>query len=317
MKNGVTIALAAMGLATAAPSFAEEVTVAGPQDDLAGTLTMPQEGKPLVLILPGSGPTDRDGNNPMGVTTATYRLIAEDLAERGVGSLRIDKRGMFASSSAVADANDVTIDAYVDDVAAWAGLARERTGNDCVWLLGHSEGGIIALKAANRLDGLCGIILAASPGRPIGTILREQLRANPANAPIWEQADTAIDMLEAGERVDPAGLHPGLAPLFGPQVQGFLIDLMAHDPAKLMAGTELPVLIVQGAKDLQVTQADGDALAAAREDHELAVFENMNHVLKDVEGDDRMVNLAVYGRPDLPLTPGLIDRIVAFVEAER
>ena len=317
MKNGVTIALAAMGLATASPAVAEEVTVAGLQGDLAGTLVMPQEGKPLVLIHPGSGPTDRDGNNPMGVTSASYRLLAEELAGRGVGSLRIDKRGMFASSAAVADASDVTIDAYVDDLEAWAGLARERTGNDCVWLLGHSEGGIVALKAANRLDGLCGIILAASPGRPIGTILREQLRANPANAPILEQAEAAIDKLEAGERVDSTGLHPALLPLFGPQVQGYLLDLMAHDPAALAASTDLPVLIVQGGKDLQIPEADGNALAAARDGLELAVFANMSHALKDVEGDDRMANFATYARPDLPLTPGLVDRIVAFMEAER
>ena len=317
MRSTITAAIAGMSIAAASPALAEEVSVSGPQGDLAGTMTMPQDGKPMVIIIPGSGPTDRDGNNPMGVKASTYRLLSEELAGHGAGSLRIDKRGMFASAAAIADANDVSIDAYVEDVAAWADLARERTGNDCVWLLGHSEGGIIALKAANRLEGLCGIVLAATPGRPLGTLLREQLRANPANAPILEQADGAIAKLEAGERVDPAGLHPGLAPLFGPQVQGYMIDLMAHDPAKLIATTTLPVLIVQGGKDLQVLKADADALAAAGKTAELVEYPEMTHVLKDVEGDDRMANLASYMSPDMPLTPGVTDRIVAFMEGAR
>ncbi|MEZ5680774.1 MAG: alpha/beta fold hydrolase [Erythrobacter sp.] len=317
MKRKITTALAAIGLATAAPALAEAVTVAGPQGDLAGTLVMPQDGKPLVLIIPGSGPTDRDGNNPIGVSASTYRLLAEGLAERGIGSLRSDKRGMFASKEAIADPNEVTIGAYVDDVAAWSALARERTGNDCVWLLGHSEGGIVALAAANRLDRLCGIILAAAPGRPLGTILREQLHANPANAPIWEQSDAAIDKLEAGERVDTSDMHPGLAPLFGPQVQGFLIDVMAHEPAKLLAGTDLPVLVVQGGKDLQIPRADAEALVAAREITEMVEFADMNHVLKDVESDDRMANIAVYSKPDLALTSGLVDYLVGFMEEQR
>ena len=317
MRSKIVTALAAVGLAAGAPASAEEVTVAGPDGDLAGTLTMPQDGKPIVLIVPGSGPTDRDGNNLVGVTAAPYRLLAEGLAERGIGSLRIDKRGMFASKGAIADANNVTIGAYVEDVAAWSALAREKSGNDCVWLLGHSEGGIVSLAAANRLDGLCGVILAASPGRPLGVVLREQLHSNPANAPIWEQSDAAIDKLEKGERVDTSGMHPGLMPLFHPLVQGFLIDVMAHDPAKLLSTTDVPVLIIHGSKDLQIKRADADALVAAREITEMVEFPDMNHVLKDVEGDDPVANSAVYSAADTPLTPGLVDYIVGFMEEEK
>lgn len=319
MKRSFLAAIAAASLGTTAQAHthAEEVTVAGPEGALAGTLVAPAEGKPVVIILPGSGPTDRDGNNPMGVTASTYRLLSEGLAAHGIGSLRIDKRGLFASKVAVADGNNVTIGDYADDVDAWAKLVRARTGRDCVWLLGHSEGGIVALAAANRLEGICGLVLAATPGRPLGTLLREQIRGNPANAPILEQANGAIAQLENGERVDPSTLHPGLAPLFAEQIQGYLIDLMAQDPAKLLQGTNLPVLILHGDKDLQVIAADADALAAARPDAERVNFSDMNHVLKDVAGDDRMTNLTAYSQPDLPLTAGLVDRIAAFVEGQR
>ena len=229
----------------AAPAVAQETLVApGPRGDLAGTLVAPAEGQPLVLIIPGSGPTDRDGNNPLGVTAAPYRLLADALAERGIGTLRIDKRGMFASKAAVADANAVMIADYVTDTASWVGAARTATGAECLWLLGHSEGGIVALAAAQEVPHLCGIILAAVPGRPLAAVLREQLRANPANAPLLEDAEAAIATLETGERVDVTPLHPALQSLFAPAVQGFLIDLMAQDPAALAKQIDLPMLIV-------------------------------------------------------------------------
>ncbi|HBC14198.1 MAG TPA: alpha/beta hydrolase, partial [Erythrobacter sp.] len=264
-----------------APAVAQETLVApGPQGDLAGTLVAPAEGQPLVLIIPGSGPTDRDGNSPLGVTAAPYRLLADALAERGIGTLRIDKRGMFASKAAVADANAVTIADYVTDTASWVGAARTATGAECLWLLGHSEGGIVALAAAQEVPDLCGIILVAVPGRPLATVLREQLRANPANAPLLDEAEAAIATLETGERVDVTPLHPALQGLFAPAVQGFLIDLMAQDPAALAKQTDLPMLIVHGGTDLQVTATDAQMLRAAAPQAEYLEIPAMNHVLK-------------------------------------
>jgi len=316
--------LAALGLATTpstAPSTApptaiaepRQITAMGPQGDLAGTLIPAGEGKPTVLIIPGSGPTDRDGNNPMGVTASSYRLLAEALAARGIGSVRIDKRGMFGSQAALPDPNDVTIAAYAEDAHAWIAATQAETGADCLWLLGHSEGGLVALEAAQRTDGVCGVLLVASVGRPMGTILREQLNANPANAPILDEAMTAIDALEVGERVSSEGMHPALKGLFAPAVQGFLIDMMGLDPAVLAGSLEVPALIVAGGKDLQTPIADGEALAAAQSVAKLLVLADMNHVLKSVEAEGRAANFATYGNPSLPVHPGLIEAIEAFI----
>ncbi len=314
-----TIALAAALLAGHAPPAAaqEALTAPGPEGALAGTLVPPAEGQPLVLILPGSGPTDRDGNNPLGVTAAPYRLLAEALAERGIGTLRIDKRGMFGSKQAVADANRVTIADYVADTAAWVGAARAATERDCIWLLGHSEGGLVALAAAAEIDHLCGVVLVAAPGRPLGTLLREQLAANPANAPLFDQANAAIDALEAGEHVDVSAFHPALMGLFAPQVQGFLIDAMARDPAALAARVRLPLLIVQGGADRQVPAADGEALREAQPEAEFTLLPRMNHVLKEVEPGDPAANRASYGDPSLPVAPDLVEAIAGFVTAQR
>ncbi|MEE8230226.1 MAG: alpha/beta fold hydrolase [Qipengyuania citrea] len=302
----------------AAPAVAQETLVApGPQGDLAGTLIAPAEGQPLVLIIPGSGPTDRDGNSPLGVTAAPYRLLADALAERGIGTLRIDKRGMFASKAAVADANAVTIADYVTDTASWVGAARTATGAECIWLLGHSEGGIVALAAAQDVPDLCGIILVAVPGRPLATVLREQLRANPANAPLLDEAEAAIATLETGERVDVSPLHPALQSLFAPAVQGFLIDLMAQDPAALAKQTDLPMLIVHGGADLQVTATDAQMLRAAAPQAKYLQIPAMNHVLKDIPDGAPAANRASYGDPALPVSRALVAGVADFVTRDR
>lgn len=315
MKSTIA-ALAAVslaGAAAAAPPVTLELAAPGPQGDLAGTLIAPAEGEPLVLIVPGSGPTDRDGNNPMGVTAASYRLLAEALAEQGIGTLRIDKRGMFGSKAAVADPNAVTVSDYVSDVAAWAAVARGRTGVPCVWLLGHSEGGLVVLAAAGKIEDVCGVILVAAPGEKFGDVIRAQLRANPANAPLLPDALGAIDRLEKGGRVDVADFHPALQALFNPAVQGFLIDLFAYDPAALAANVVSPMLIVQGGKDLQVPRAHGEVLHAANPRARYVEVPTMNHVLKNIEGETPQANMAAYADPSLPVSPELVAAISGFI----
>lgn len=301
-----------IGLATAVTSA---ISASGPEGPLAGTLIEAGEKAPVVLIVPGSGPTDRDGNNAMGVTAAPYRLLSEALAAKGVSTVRIDKRGMFGSKGAWADPNAVTIDDYAEDVLSWVQRIRKLTATPCVWVLGHSEGGIITLAAVQQAPDICGIILVASPGRKMGDILREQLRANPANAPVLNDAMSAISKLEQGERVEVSGMHTALQGLFAPAVQPFLIDFMAKDPAKLASQITKPMLIVNGGRDLQIQSSDAQALAAAQPNAKVAVIPSMNHVLKDVATDDRAANFATYADASLPVNEMLVEEIAAFVRS--
>ena len=299
-------------IAAAAASAA--ITAPGPQGPLEGTLLEAGKSAPVVLIIPGSGPTDRDGNNPLGVTAAPYRLLAEALAAKGVSSARIDKRGMFGSKAAVADANKVTIADYAADTHNWVDAIHKRTGAKCVWVLGHSEGALVALASAQNPDGMCGVILVSGAGRRMSDIIREQLRANPANAPVLDSAMAAIDSLEQGRHVDVTDMHPALQRLFAPQVQDFLIDMFRQDPAKLAAAVKLPMLIVQGERDVQVSVADAKALATAQPKARLVLIPAMNHVLKDVGSDDRAANVATYADPSLPVDSTAVDAIASFVK---
>jgi hypothetical protein len=303
-----------MAIMAAAAAAASPITAPGPQGPLEGTLLDAGAKTPVVLMIPGSGPTDRDGNSAHGITAASLRLLAEALAANGVSTVRIDKRGMFGSKAAAPDANKVTIADYVTDTHNWTSAIRKKTGASCVWVLGHSEGALVALAAAQEPKGICGLILVSGAGRKLSDVIREQLRANPANAPVLDSAMAALDALERGQHVDVSAMHPALQKLFAPQVQDFLIDVFRRDPAKLAASLKVPLLIVQGERDLQVSVADARALAAARPEAKLVLLPRMNHVLKDVDSDDRAANFATYADSSLPVDAGLVDAIAAFVK---
>ena len=307
------VAMAAAGIAAVTPVRERAITIPGPEGALAGTLTEAGKAAPVVVIIPGSGPTDRDGNSPLGITAAPYRLLAEALASRHVSTVRIDKRGMFGSKAAIADANAVTIADYAADARGWAVAAAKATGNRCAWLLGHSEGGLVALRAAQTSASICGVILVAAPGTPLAETMKAQFRANPANAPILAPALAAIDSLRAGTRVDPATLPPPLGSIFNAGVQPFIMNLFAQAPAAMATRVTVPMLIVQGERDLQVPVSDARQLAAANPKARLALIPNVNHVLKQVASDDRAANLATYGDASLPIAPAVPDAIAGFV----
>ncbi len=293
--------------------FAEQtLEVPGPQGPLVGSLLAVSDPQaPMVLIVPGSGPTDHDGNNPLGIRAGAYRLLAQGLAAQGIGSLRIDKRGLFASRAAIANLNQVTMQDYASDVRLWMSFLTQRDRYRCVWLAGHSEGGLVALMAAQNNPDLCGLILLATPGRPMGQVLRSQLQRNPVDRGQLDAALAIIDSLQRGVPVKdvPASLQP----LLRPEVQGFLISGFAQDPALLVSRINKPVLIIQGDNDLQVSVQDAKALNAARPGSLLRILPGVNHVLKAVPPGDHDANVAAYGNPDLPLANGVVEPIAQLI----
>lgn len=291
------------------------VEAPGPHGPLRGMLRAPpKSGAPVVLIIPGSGPTDRDGNSPLGIHASTYKLIAEGLAGRDIASVRVDKRGLFSSRCAIADANAVTIADYAADVRAWITLIEQEVSTSGVWVLGHSEGGLVALAAAQDAPSLCGLVLVSVAGRPLGELLREQIASTAETSALLPQAEDVIGWLEAGQKVDEEQIPPELRPLFRAEVQGFLMSSFALDPARLIASIEQPALIIQGLRDLQVGRVDAERLSSAQPKAGLVLLKEINHVLKHVPQDDRAANIAAYQDPDLPIASSVIDAITTFVK---
>ena len=318
---GALACLLAAGMIAPAATAQDDISTThdGLQGDLVGTVQGTLDADtPVVLIHPGSGPTDRDGNSPLGVAGSSLRLLAEGLEARGIASVRIDKRGMAASAGAVTDPNDVSVDAYAADIAAWTDTIAEASGAECIWLLGHSEGGMHTLAAANAdPDRYCGILLVASVGRPLAETLREQLANAPGLGALMPQVDDLVTRITAGETVPADKMHPVLLNIFPPPVQPFLTSLFNHRPAEMVANLDMPVLIVNGREDLQTTEDDAQALADGQPEARLVLLEGVNHMLKEVPEGDRAANLASYARDDLPISAAVVDTIADFVLAER
>jgi pimeloyl-ACP methyl ester carboxylesterase len=264
---------------------------------------------PVVILHAGSGPTDRDGNGPF-VRTDNLKILGRTLAAGGVAVLRIDKRGVGASSKALAKEEDARLETYAADVAAWAARLREDPRFTKLGLIGHSEGALIGLIAAKDAKpdayvSLCG------PGRPLQEVLREQLKKN-LPEDLYKASDTIVADLEAGREVK--DVPKGLASLFRPSVQPFLISAFKHDPAKLVAEFSGPVLVVSGSTDIQVSSADAKRLGGGNAKAKVVTVDGMNHVLKVVEGTHRVLQLASYSDPTLPLHPKLVPELAVFLK---
>jgi pimeloyl-ACP methyl ester carboxylesterase len=279
---------------------------------LHGTFARPANGTergPAVLILAGSGPTDRNGNGPQ-LSTDTYRKLAEGLAAAGIRSLRYDKRGIGESRAMVTREDDLSFDDFVLDAVTAAKDLSQRPGVSAVVLAGHSEGAILALGAASRSPAR-GIVLLCAPGRDLIEIIRAQLKGKlPPDLDV--SANTILDELAAGRRV--ADMPQPLQAIFRPSVQPFLISTSRFDPAKLIAGTTLPILVLHAERDLQVMRADLDALRAAKPQARYVLLPEANHTLKTAPAD-LQGNLALYQNPAAPLDSGVLPPLVDFVRS--
>jgi uncharacterized protein len=289
----------------------QEVSLVTATGTLYGTWMAPDGCPPFrsVLFHVGSGPTDRDGNNPLVPGTNDGHLqLAQALQAAGVATLRFDKRGIGQSARALPDPTTVVIEDYMADLQAWVELLRtqpEVVGS--LTLLGHSEGSLIGTIVAQRAP-VDAFVSMAGPGRPLGDVLLQQLEPQ-LEPEVYAQAVAIIEQLEQGIPVPARDVPPELASLFGPQIQAFVISLLAYDPALELARVPVPVTIVGGTSDVQVPPSEAQVLAAAAPDADLVILEGMTHVLKtDALGQD-----AAYTDPAVPLADGLVRTVLAAV----
>jgi pimeloyl-ACP methyl ester carboxylesterase len=297
----------------------QPITLTTPSGKLYGTLDLP-EGKgpfPVALIIAGSGPVDRNGNELPAVHTDAYKLLAEGLAKQGIASVRYDKRGVGESQAALTSEADLRFDTYVDDAVAWIKLLKQDSRFNAFVIIGHSEGSLIGILAAQQTN-LDAFVSLEGAGFPAADVLRTQLK--PQLSPeLYDEVNQVLEQLEAGHTVPklPAGIAKITSiaqDLFRPSVQPYLISWFKHDPAKEIAKLKIPILIVQGTTDLQVSMKDAKALAHAAPNAQLKVIEGMNHVLKEAP-ENRAKNIATYTNPSLPLAPGLLEAVSSFIKS--
>ena len=276
-----------------------------------GTLLLPSGAArvPAVLIVSGSGPTDRDGNSPVFQgKNDSLKLLARALATAGFASVRFDKRGVAGSATALLREADLRVDDLVDDAVGWLDLLAADPRFKGVSIVGHSEGSLIGMLAAQRWP-VRAFVSVAGAAAGAASVLRRQLHGK-LSPELAQISDTVLSALGRGRAV--SDVPPELASLYRPGVQPYLISWFKHNPADIFSRLSMPCTILQGDTDIQISVSEARALAVAKPDASLRIIEGMNHVLKLVP-QSQAQQMASCGEPSLPLAPELIAQLVAFL----
>ena len=276
-------------------------------DQLFGTLTVPDDIKkhPVALLIAGSGPTDRNGNNSM-MKNNSLKMLAEALAKNGIASLRFDKRGIGESKASAANEVSLVFENYTEDVKNWINYLKQDKRFSQVVVIGHSEGSLIGMIAGAKANKFISI---AGAGNSADKLIKDQIAAK-SNQEINDMTFPIIDSLKGGNQVKK--VNPLLNSLFRPSVQPYLISWFKYDPQTEIKKLNIPILIVQGNNDLQVTVKDAELLSQANKDAELLIVDKMNHIMKIIDGD-KQANLDSYNNESLPISEVMTNKIISFI----
>ena len=276
--------------------------------NIDGVLLTPKIKKPpLVIILSGSGPNDRNGNSN-AVKGYMLKKLAEQLSNNGIATYRFDKRSSKYIKERNPAVHNLTFDIFIDDAKAILEYFKAKNSYGKIYVVGHSQGSLVGMVAAKDLAD--GFISIAGPGKTIDQTLIEQINQS---APMFsEDAKRVLGMLKKGETTD--DFPAALASVFNKEVQPFMINWMQYNPQDEIKKLNIPILIINGTNDIQVKEADANLLHSAVPKSKLLIIENMNHALVIYEDKDTLGNRKSYDEINRELSKDLIDALVDFIK---
>jgi uncharacterized protein len=292
-------------LGSAASAAAEESKIRVGAIDAYLTVPPNVDKPPVALLIAGSGSTDHDGNGPK-LKPATLKKLSDELVAHNIATLRYDKRGAGGWKKEFGRPEDFRFKDFVDDAASLVDYLRGSGRFSKVIVIGHSEGGLVAILTSRRVP-IDRLVLLATSARKQGDLLKAQLEKQVPPGQI-EPIAKAIDAIMAGQVVDP----PPAALAIAPAMQPSIASAFTEDPIDPLRKVDVPTLIVAGGRDRQLARLDFLALTTADFAAKSAWLPDMNHVLVDVtdEADD----VASYDQPERPLDPTLIDVVATFID---
>lgn len=296
----------------------ESVVLKTSSGDIFGTLKVPDSKKaiPVALLIAGSGPTDRNGNQP-NMQNNSLKMIGDALFYKGIASLSFDKSGIGESRGNLKNEANLRFEDYINDVRLWVDLLSEDKRFSDIVIIGHSEGSLIGMAASKNNPKVAKYVSIAGAGEKAGNILRKQLGKQLTGQPqsVMDMIFSYIDKLEKGETIDNVPLS--LNSLFRPSVQPYMISWLKYDPQHEISKLTIPILILQGTTDIQVSTDQAELLANANTKSKKVIIENMNHVLKDCESTDMTTQLnSTYNNPSLPINKQLTEEISNFINGK-
>jgi pimeloyl-ACP methyl ester carboxylesterase len=276
-----------------------------------GTLLSKNTDQELAIIIAGSGPTDRDGNNPLGDKANSYKMLAHALDSQNIATFRFDKRGL--GKSMVADFNEskLVFDDYIKDAENIFDYLHDTLGFKNIYFIGHSEGSLIGMLASQKKN-VKGYISIAGAGRPIDKVIEEQVNNQSLPDSLKNEITFIFNELKKGKELNniPASLNS----LFRKSVQPYMISWLKYTPAIEIRKLICPILILQGSCDIQVKVVDAEALHNGNNKSKIDIIPLMTHTLKNADAGCKDENMKTYMDPSLPLNLKLVDDIVNFIK---
>lgn len=284
--------------------------------DIYGTLRVPISNVkvPIAILIAGSGPTDRDGNQP-NMKNNSLKMLADALYQNNIATLCFDKRGIGQSKLAGMKESELRFEDYVNDVRGWATLLSQDNRFLSVSIIGHSEGALIGLIASKNNTKISKYISIAGLGEPASKILKKQLDKQLIGQPqaLRDQVSFCIDQLEQGKQIE--NVPVSLNTLFRPSVQPYMISWFRYNPQKEIAELSIPILIVQGTMDIQVSVEQSELLVMGNKKAEKVIIDNMDHVMKNSKSKDTQSQLiGSYNNPTSSLNGDLVKNVVEFLK---
>jgi len=275
---------------------------------IKGTLLTPILNKkiPLVIIIPGSGPTDRNGNNT-SMKNNSLKFLAEELTKNNIATYRFDKSVLSLTKSDTTKIKSLTFNTFINEAKSVIEYFKNTKNYSKIIVAGHSQGSLVGMIAANNIADA--FISLEGAGRPINEILIEQIEKQ---APFLKDETTRV-LNELKKKKLVSDFNPMLTSLFNKKVQPFLISWIQYNPQYEISKLNIPILIIQGTKDLQVKVEDAKLLHKSNDKSKLQLIENMNHLFKKIKGDINE-NMLSYTNPNLPVMKELINPIITFIK---
>jgi alpha-beta hydrolase superfamily lysophospholipase len=291
-----------------------DITVKTATSVIKGTLSVPEGSTniPVVLVIAGSGPTDRDGNSTLSSKIPnSYLLLSDSLKQKGIAVLRFDKRGIGQSTMTKSQEETVFEDMVMDAVALIKFLKTDKRFSKII-IAGHSEGSLIGMLALQQ-EKADGFISLAGPGFPINEVLKTQFKQGGISGDSYTNAAMALDSVKAGLPVNQK-MALWLRQILDPSLQTYMHSWMKYDPQKEIGKLAVPVLIVQGTQDMHVSIADGQMLKKGKPAAQLKIIEGMGHGLKAGSAQFE-ADAPTAKKGNLPLRPALIPALTVFINS--
>ena len=298
-------------LATTTLSYAQKIKTTARDISVSayvdGTILVPEgiEKPPIAIIVGDSGPTDRNGNQQM-INNNSLKLLAEGLSNQGIATFRYDKRILKQMKDRTLNEAEISFENFITDATEVVSYFTRSKAFSKIYVIGHSQGSLVGMVAAQ--NGVDGFVSLAGAGQAIDDVIVDQLEQQAPG--LRDNARQAFDDMRANGIA--VNYSPGLASIFRKQIQPFMLTWMKYDPKSEINKLDIPILIINGDKDLQVQVSEAEKLKVAKPDAQLKIIPGMNHILKEIKGDD-VENSKSYNEPTRPVMTELIDLVAGFI----